>query len=83
MTRAAAITNGPRRGLRRTEAAAYVGMSESKFDQLVDDGRMPKPIRIDGCVIWDMRRLDDAFDALSDQSRPAAPEPNPWDEEAA
>ena len=55
----------PRRGLRREEAARYVGISTTKFDVCVKDGRMPQPFRIDACVIWDRRRLDAAFDALS------------------
>src|SRR3954447_29076 len=54
----------PRRGLRREEAALFVGVSPSKFDELVQDGRMPKPRRIDGCVVWDLKRLDLAWDAL-------------------
>jgi integrase len=37
----------PRRGLSRTEAAMYLGISPSKFDELVDDGRMPRPRMID------------------------------------
>jgi predicted DNA-binding transcriptional regulator AlpA len=57
----------PRRGLRREAAAAYVGISASKFAQWVSDGRMPRPKRIDGCVLWDVRALDLAFDALMDQ----------------
>lgn len=52
------------RGLRRENAARYVGVSPSKFDQWVADGRMPKPFRADGCVLWDARDLDDAFEAL-------------------
>jgi predicted DNA-binding transcriptional regulator AlpA len=56
---------GPRRGLRREEAARYVGVGSTKFDDMVDDGRMPKPLRIDGCVVWDIRALDLAFDNLS------------------
>ena len=56
----------PRRGLRREEAAAYLGFSARKFDELIADGRMPKPKRIDGVVVWDIHRLDDAFDALPD-----------------
>jgi predicted DNA-binding transcriptional regulator AlpA len=55
-----------RRGLRRSEAAAYVGVGETKFDELVADGRMPKPFRIDACVLWDIKKLDLAIDALSD-----------------
>jgi predicted DNA-binding transcriptional regulator AlpA len=66
-----------RRGLRRNEASAYVGFSATKFDQLVTDGRMPKPLRVDGCVIWDVRDLDVAFDALKDSE-----DRNPWDREA-
>jgi predicted DNA-binding transcriptional regulator AlpA len=52
------------RGLRRDTAAAYVGVSPSKFDEWVSDGRMPKPKRVDGCVVWDRFALDQAFDAL-------------------
>lgn len=54
------------RGLRREAAADWVGVSASKFDEMVKDGRMPKPKRVDGCVIWDRYRLDAAFEALPD-----------------
>lgn len=54
----------PRRGLSRVEAAMYLGISATKFDELVRDGRMPGPKRIDGRKIWDVRDLDVAFDAL-------------------
>lgn len=54
------------RGLRREAAAGYVGVSPSKFDEWVNDGRMPKPKRVDKCVIWDRYQLDAAFDRLSD-----------------
>ena len=54
----------PRRGLNRVEAAAYIGVSPSKFDELVTDGRMPKPIAIDRRKVWDIRELDLCFDAL-------------------
>ena len=43
----------PRRGLSREEAAMYLGISASKFDELVRDGRMPSPKRIDGRKIWE------------------------------
>ena len=62
------------RGLSRTEAAAYIGVGTSKFDQLVVDGRMPAPKRIDGRVVWDRRRLDEAFESL-----PGDDGGNPWD----
>ena len=67
--------DGPRRGLRRTEAALYVGVSPSKFDELVKDGRMPKPKRLDSCVVWDLRQLDLAFDAINGDDDG----PNEWD----
>lgn len=53
-----------RRGLHREEAAAYVGVSSTKFDAMVGDRRMPKPKQVDGRRIWDIRALDRAFDLL-------------------
>lgn len=67
----------PPRGLSRTEAAAYVGISATKFDQLVLDGRMPRAKRIDGRNVWDLRALDRAFDQLPEDGAPASD--NPWD----
>jgi predicted DNA-binding transcriptional regulator AlpA len=57
---------GPRRGLRREEAAAYIGIGATKFDEWVERGIMPKPKRQDGVVVWDLVRLDSAFEALPD-----------------
>jgi hypothetical protein len=56
----------PPRGLNRIEAARFVGLSPTKFDELVKDGRMPKPKRIDGRRVWDRLRLDSCFAALPD-----------------
>lgn len=61
------------RGLSRERAAEYIGVGATKFDELVADGRMPKPLRIDGRVLWDRYRLDAAFEALSDPVR------SPWE----
>jgi predicted DNA-binding transcriptional regulator AlpA len=52
------------RGLSRVHAAAYLGISPSLFDQLVKDGRMPGPKRVNARVIWDRLSLDRAFDLL-------------------
>jgi predicted DNA-binding transcriptional regulator AlpA len=71
----------PPRGLSRVEASAYVGVSPSLFDQMVADGRMPKPKAINARVVWDRLRLDQAFAALPD--RDGVAETNPWDEEDA
>jgi predicted DNA-binding transcriptional regulator AlpA len=48
------------------QSAAYVGVSPTLFDQMVDDGRMPKPTRINARTVWDRLKLDEAFAALSD-----------------
>lgn len=65
----------PRRGLNRVEAAIYVGVSASKFDQMVADRRMPKPKKIDCRKVWDMRALDLAFDELTEGDAE-----NEWDD---
>ncbi len=65
----------PPRGLSRVQAAAYIGVSPTLFDQMVEDGRMPPPTRINARTIWDRRKVDAAFSALS------ADDLNPWDEE--
>ncbi len=62
-----------RRGLRREEAALYVGMKPTKFSELIADERMPEPIHVDGCRIWGVKLLDAAFDELSEPR-------NSWDD---
>lgn len=64
----------PRRGLHRTEAAIYIGVSPRKFDELVDGGLMPKPKTIGSRRIWDLRKLDASFDDLAGDD-----DVNPWD----
>nr|WP_084302103.1 hypothetical protein [Bradyrhizobium sp. WSM2254] len=54
----------PRRGLSREQAADYVGVSPSKFDQMRKDGRIGAPKLIDGRKVWDIHQLDRDFDAL-------------------
>jgi hypothetical protein len=63
----------PPRGLSRVEAAEYIGVSATKFDQMVVDGRMPKPKRIDGRVVWDRLQLDMAFAALPNEGSEVVP----------
>lgn len=67
----------PPRGLCREAAARYVGVSPTKFDEMVDDGRMPGPKRVDARKIWDRSALDTAFDALPEEGAEAE---NPWDQ---
>lgn len=54
------------RGLSREEAARYVGVGMTKFDELVASRRMPKPKRIDGRTVWDRVALDACFSDLPD-----------------
>ena len=63
------------RGLSRGQSAEYVGVGVTKFDQMVDDGRMPRPKRIDGRLVWDRVKLDEAFEELDDDRGPK----NEWD----
>ena len=52
-------------------------MGQTKFLELVEDGRLPKPRRIDKVVVWDRYALDNAFEALPQDGYSAE---NPWDE---
>ena len=52
------------RGLSRVQAAAYIGVSPTTFDRMIRDRLMPKPVRIYGRTVWDIRKLDAAFAAL-------------------
>jgi predicted DNA-binding transcriptional regulator AlpA len=45
-------------------AATYIGVSPTLFDEMVNDGRMPKPKLINSRTVWDRFALDDAFAAL-------------------
>ncbi|WP_112663501.1 helix-turn-helix transcriptional regulator [Microvirga flavescens] len=55
-----------KRGLQEPEAASYIGVGLTLFRQMVADGRMPHPVRINRRVVWDRRKLDLAFDRLPD-----------------
>lgn len=65
-------------GINREQAASYIGVSPTKFDQMVADGRMPKPKKIDGRVVWSVKKLTIAFDSLPDEDGDSDVE-NEWD----
>lgn len=67
----------PPRGLSREIAATYIGVSPTKFDELVQKGKMPPPKRIDRRKLWDKRAIDAAFDQLQDEF---SGDDNPWSE---
>ena len=54
----------PPRGLSREQAAAYIGVGANLFDEMVEDGRMPKPKTINRRNVWDRHELDEAFARL-------------------
>ena len=64
------------RGLSRVQSAVYVGVGATLFDEMVGDGRMPAPKKINSKKIWDRAALDEAFTGL-----PSDEDANPWDEE--
>jgi predicted DNA-binding transcriptional regulator AlpA len=59
----------PPRGMSRDEAARYIGVGATKFDEMVSDGRMPRPKRVDSRVIWDRLRIEAAFTDLPEEKK--------------
>jgi predicted DNA-binding transcriptional regulator AlpA len=52
----------PPRAMRAERAAAYLDMSTSTFFRLVEEGLLPKPVKVHGVVSWDRLDLDAAYD---------------------
>lgn len=51
-------------------AAAYLGIGRTKFLELVEKGRMPRPVRLeDELPRWDRFELDAAWDDLKAKSK--------------
>jgi len=65
-------------GVNREQAAELVGVGCSKFDQMVEDGRMPKPIHIDNRRVYDVDDVKRAFKALDGGMENN--DANEWDE---
>ena len=65
-----------KRGLNRVEAASYIGVGTTKFDELVATGAMPKPRCVGSRRVYDRFELDVAFDALPHEGEDAV---NGWD----
>lgn len=61
----AGLPNWPRL-LTRAQAASYLGLLVTAFNEGLEDGAWPAPITIHGRTkLWDRRRLDEAVDTLS------------------
>jgi predicted DNA-binding transcriptional regulator AlpA len=69
----------PRRGLSRVEASMYFGISPTKFDEMVKDGRVPPARMIGKRKVWDIHELDLAFDELPHEDSPSIAG-NSWDD---
>ena len=72
------LTSLPRRGLSREEAAMYLGISSSTFDEMRMNGQIEPPRVIKGRKLWDIRDLDIAFDALPREDAPGVG--SSWDD---
>jgi excisionase family DNA binding protein len=54
------------RAMRVDQAATYLGMSRSMFLKLVEEGVMPRAIKIGSMSTWDRIDLDAAYDELKE-----------------
>jgi excisionase family DNA binding protein len=64
-------------GLARAEAAEYIGIGVDKFDEMVKDGRMPKPKLVDSKKLWMRSKIEKAFAELPEEGQ-TPKKPNPW-----
>ena len=63
----------------REAAAELHSVSPGTFDQMVKNGKAPKPKVIGRRRLWDVRELEEAIAKLPHEGD-ADEEPNPWDE---
>ena len=68
-------------GLSLAEAAAYVGVGQTTFREMVEDGRMPHPRVVGRRRVFDSEEVRLAFKNLPVDGEIVAD--NPWDEEMA
>lgn len=75
-------------GINREQAATFIGVSSTTFDEMVQDGRMPQPrMPSKGRIVWDVEELVLAFRKLPHRQIGGAPKldedspplDNPWD----
>ena len=87
-TDACELERGDARLVDRRRAAAYVGVTAGRFEQLVRDNVVPPPAMVDNKRRWPIALLDDAREAVGN-SMPSAPavrpdvEARPCDRDAA
>lgn len=59
-------------GMSLDEAARHINVGVTTFQAMVDDGRMPKPVKVGRRLIWNRYRVNAAFTALEDAAADAA-----------
>lgn len=64
-------------GLNREQSAFHIGVGTTLFDEMVADGRMPRPRVVNSRRVWSRPELELAFEELPVDGEPAAF--NPWD----
>lgn len=78
MKKSYVIPPADRLGLDRQEAAEYIGVGTTLFDEMVADGRMPKPKIINARRVWSRPLLEKAFALLPTEGQDEEMEQNPW-----
>lgn len=69
------LLSAPKLGYRAPEAAGYLGLSESKFHDLIKQKRIPEGDLIDRCRVWRVDILRDTYLRLT-----GGIQSNPWKE---
>lgn len=69
MTRQRIVIDFAPRGLSADEAARYIGVGRTMFEELVASRKMPRPKRIGSRVIYDRFEVDACFSDI--ESAPA------------
>jgi hypothetical protein len=69
------LLSAPKLGYRAPEAADYLGLSESKFHDLIRQKRIPQGDLIDRCRVWRVDTLRDTYLRLTGSATG-----NPWKE---
>jgi hypothetical protein len=64
MSRQRVVIDFAPRGLSADEAARYIGVGRTKFEELFARRKMPRPKRIDGRVIYDRFEVGACFSDL-------------------
>jgi hypothetical protein len=64
----------PQIGLSKDQAAAYLGLSNLKFAELIQKGQLPLPLELAGVQVWSVKLLRRWFNRLEEKWSPAREE---------